>query len=363
MDIFGEDDGLDSSQFLEHFLTKETMAKKRAVLLINLGSPNSTSIEDVRRYLREFLMDPRVMDLPEWKRCLLVNLCILPFRPKKTAQAYKKIWQPNGSPLILISQELQKHLNDRLDITVELAMRYGIPTIKHTIKYLKKQGVQELYIIPLYPHYAMSSYETARVAAMEAVAKYTPYMKTKVLMPFYNDPAYIDALVESAKDYLQENTYDHLLFSFHGIPGSHLQKTDPSHAHCLCVTHCCQMKSPSHATCYRHQCFETVRAFVEKAGIPQEKYSISFQSRLGKNPWLEPYTDKVLEKFPKKGIKHLKVICPSFVADCLETLEEISIAGKFSFIEAGGESFEQIPCLNTHPAWINYLVNKIETWQ
>lgn len=336
------------------------MAKK-AALIVNLGSPDSTDIKDVYRYLKQFLMDPRVMNSAYIIRWMIVHGLILPFRPKQTAEAYKRIWLKEGSPLIICSKNLQGTISNAVDIDIELAMSYGNPSIPDAIKRLKDKGIEELFIIPLYPHYAMSSYETALVAVMKEIHKTVPYIKTTALQPFYQDAEYIHALVESSKPYLNKE-FDHLLFSFHGLPESHLRKSDPSQAHCLVIPDCCHTCNPAHATCYKHQCLQTVKHFIEKANIPEGKYSVSFQSRLGREPWLRPYTDQKFKELPQMGIKKLLVICPAFVSDCLETLEEIAMAGKETFIEAGGESFQQIPCLNTDPLWIQFLTNKIRSW-
>ncbi len=333
----------------------------KAVILLNLGSPDSTKVSDVRRYLREFLMDRRVLDAPAPIRWLIVNGLILPFRPKQSAEAYSRVWREDGSPLILTSIALQKALQARLDVPVELAMRYGSPSIPEAVERLKANGTRELFIVPLYPHYAMSSYETVVVRLMEELAAQAPEIHTSLLQPFHEDPAYIEALVESARPYLQE-PYDKLLFSFHGIPERHLRKSDPSHAHCLKCPDCCNTPHPAHATCYRHQCMTTVQRFVERAGIAEDKYFVSFQSRLGRDPWLTPYTDQTLERFGEEGVERLRVICPAFVSDCLETLEEISMEGRESFLEAGGKDFEQIPCLNEHPAWVGFLKDQVDAW-
>lgn len=334
---------------------------KKGVLLVNLGSPDSTEVSDVRKYLKEFLSDPRVIDSSPLARWIVVNWFILPFRPKETAKAYRKIWKPEGSPLVLSSEKVRDLVAEKVDMPIELAMRYGKPSIPSAIKQLRRQGIDKLFIILLYPHYAMSSYETALVAVMEEIEKTAPTIKTTTLQPFYKDEGYIEAMVENARPYL-EKEHDHLLFSFHGIPESHLRKGDPSHAHCLTVPDCCKTCNPAHATCYKHQCLETMRHFVELAKIPEGKYSHSFQSRLGREPWLKPYTDHKFLEFPKKGIKKLLVISPAFVSDCLETLEELAMAGKESFLKAGGESFELIHCMNEHPKWIQYLTDKITEW-
>lgn len=233
--------------------------------------------------------------------------------------------------------------------------------MEDAIAALRSQGVRELLIIPLYPHYAMSSYETAVVSAMDALSKHAPEIEPTILQPFYKDPGYIDALVQSALPYLEEE-YDKLLFSFHGIPERHLRKSDCSHAHCLSRPDCCEIRHPAHGTCYRHQCFVTAQAFAERAGLSDDQYEISFQSRLGRDPWLKPYTDHRLTELPQEDVRKLLVICPAFVSDCLETLEEIAMQGKESFLSAGGESFKQIPCLNCHPAWIEWLGGQIDNW-
>ena len=329
---------------------------KQGVLMINLGSPDSPSVPDVRRYLREFLMDGRVIDAPFPIRWAIVHLAILPYRPKPSAHAYASIWSPEGSPLVVTSKNVAKVVQDRLghEIPLELAMRYQNPSIESAVRKLKARGVTDLLVLPLFPHYAMSSFETAAVRAREVAVKFAPEMSVTVAPPYYNDPEYIAALVESARSHL-DSGYDKLLFSFHGIPERHLRKGDPTRCHCLKALDCCNVPSPAHATCYRAQCFATVGAFVAAARIPEGKYSVSFQSRLGRDPWLQPYTDKELERFGHEGVGKILVICPAFVSDCLETLEEIAMQGSESFLEAGGKEFGMIPCMNEHPRWIEGL--------
>ena len=324
----------------------------QGVLLVNLGSPNSPSVPDVRRYLREFLMDGRVLDVPWLIRFGIVYLAILPTRPKLSAHAYQQIWTPAGSPLIVTSQAVRTELQRRLPIPVALAMRYQNPSIAHALGNLRDQGVTECLVIPLFPHYAMSSYETAVVRVQELQAKIAPQMALRVQPPYYDNPDYVRALVGSAAEYLQQD-YDHLLFSFHGIPERHLRKSDPTGAHCLAQPNCCEGENPAHATCYRAQCYKTVAAFVKLAGV--KNYSVSFQSRLGRDPWLKPYTDLVLPRLAAAGVKQLLVICPAFVSDCLETIEEIRLRGRAAFIAAGGKDLRQIPCLNEHPLWLEAL--------
>jgi ferrochelatase len=219
---------------------------------------------------------------------------------------------------------------------------------------LRERGVDELFLIPLFPHYAMSSYESVVEQVKKIAVKLAPQMQIVVQPPYFDSPDYIAALVASAENHLRQS-YDHLLFSFHGVPERQIKKTDPTGGHCLVKENCCEVASPAHATCYRAQCFKTVTAFAAKAGIPAGKFSVSFQSRLGRDPWLKPYTDFELASLPRHGVEKLLVICPTFVSDCLETLEEIGIRGRKTFLSAGGKEFAQIPCLNGHPLWIAAL--------
>ena len=330
----------------------------KAILLVNLGSPDSPSVPDVRRYLNEFLMDGRVIDVAWPIRRFVVGMILIK-RPHESGEAYEKIWTKDGSPLVVSSRNVQKLLQARVSVPVELAMRYQNPSIESAVKKLAAKGVTETLLIPLFPHYAMSSYETAVVLVEEVAQKFAPQMKLTVQPPYYDHPAYIAALVASAQDYLKD--YDHLLFSYHGIPERHLLKSDPTGGHCLKVENCCEVESNGgrpqgpHATCYRAQCFATTREFVKLAGVPKEKYSVSFQSRLGKDPWLKPYTDYELARLPNEGKKRVLVICPAFVSDCLETIEEIGMRGCDQFMAGNGKEFTRIPCMNEHPAWIDAL--------
>ena len=329
---------------------------KEGVLLLNLGSPDSPEVRDVRRYLREFLMDGRVIDAPWPIRFCIVNFSILPTRPKHSAEAYKSIWTDEGSPLIVSSRRIQAALQDRLDIPVELAMRYQNPSIESAIKNLAGQGITRLLVIPLFPHYAMSSYETAAERARELARKIAPHIHLEVAPPYYDQPDYVAALVASASPYLAQN-HDHLLFSFHGLPERHLRKADPTGRHCMKVANCCEIPSPAHATCYRAQCLKTVRAFARATDLPENSCSVAFQSRLGGEPWIKPYTDVEIARVAKSGVKRLAVICPAFISDCLETLEEIGMRGREIFLQSGGEEFTLVPCLNDHPQWISALEN------
>jgi protoporphyrin/coproporphyrin ferrochelatase len=331
----------------------------KGVLLVNLGSPDSPSVPDVRRYLREFLMDGRVLDVNWLLRFCIVHFAILPSRPKQSAHAYRSIWTPQGSPLVVISRNVQAKLREKVALPVELAMRYQNPPIAGAVGRLAQKGVEELLVIPLFPHYAMSSYETAVERVKEVVAELAPQMKLTVQPPCYDHPDYVAALAGSAREFLAQD-YDHLLFSFHGLPERHLRQSDPTHGHCLKSPDCCETPNPAHATCYRAQCFKTVAAFVQLTGVPPAKYSIAFQSRLGRDPWLSPYTDLELVRLAGRGIKRLLVICPAFVSDCLETLEEIGIRGRENFLKAGGAQLELIPCLNEHPLWLAALAGMVD---
>jgi ferrochelatase len=283
-----------------------------------------------------------------------VHFGILPKRPVESAHAYSTIWTEEGSPLVVTSRHVQALLQERLTVPVELAMRYQNPSIVHAVTALAAQGVKETLLIPLFPHYAMSSYETAVVRVREVVDRVAPGMRLDVQPPYYDQPDYVAALVDSASDALAA-PHDHVLFSFHGIPERHLKKSDPTGRHCLASPDCCERPSAAHGTCYRAQCFATVRAFVEQAGIPAGRYSVAFQSRLGKDPWMRPYTDEELTRLASSGVRSLVVLCPAFVADCLETLEEIGMRGRDSFLGAGGTSMTMVPCLNEHPRWLQAL--------
>ena len=334
--------------------------KKRGILLMNLGSPESTSTKDVRKYLNEFLMDERVIDIPYLQRLLLVKGIIVPFRAPKSAAAYKTIWTDKGSPLVETTRQLKNALQKIVDEPVEIAMRYGSPNPTEGFNKLLQQqpGLEEVIAVPLYPHYAMSSFETAVEQAKQIHKKNNYSFTLKFVKPFYNDAPYIHALSERIKPFLKE-AYDHILFSYHGVPQRHIKKSDITGCHCLQKENCCEVASPAHDFCYRHQCFTTTKLVTEKAGIPTNKFSISFQSRLGKG-WLEPFTDIRLEEMPKEGIKKLLIICPAFVSDCLETLEEIADRGKEIFMEAGGESYKMIPCLNVEPLWVEALAGLVK---
>jgi ferrochelatase len=334
-----------------------------AVLLLNLGSPDSTSVPDVKRYLREFLGDERVIDKPgsRFLRKALVNGIIIPARASKSAHAYASIWTPDGSPLVVTSRQTQAKLQARSPLPVELAMNYGNPSIPDALRRLAAQGVDRLLLFPQYPHYAMSSWETVVAKVHREAALLAPGLKIECVQPYFADADFIEALVASARPYLQQ-PHDHLLFSYHSIPVRHLTKADTSRAHCQVVADCCNTCSPSHATCYKAQVTRTTHEFARTAGLDPKKWSISFQSRIAGEPWLTPYTDHLFEELPKQGKKRLLVITPAFVTDCLETLEEIRVEGAEQFKEAGGTEFTHIPCLNDQSMWIDFLERRVRAW-
>jgi len=336
---------------------------KKGVLLVNLGSPDSTKIKDIKKYLDEFLMDERVIDMAYWKRFLLVKGIILNTRPKKTAAAYQKVWWKEGSPLIVLSDRFYKKVKDKIIIPVALAMRYGSMSIELGLKELHEKGVEEILLIPLYPHFAMSSYETVEVKTIEIQKKLYPNIKIDTFPVFYNKPDYIKAMANNIKKELGTLKFDYILFSYHGIPERHIFNSDITNSHCKLDASCCKTLSKAHETCYRHQCFETTNEIVKLLDLKEGTYGNSFQSRLLKDPWLKPYTDFEFEKLAQNGVENLIVITPSFVTDCLETLEEIAIEGKKQFLEAGGKKYKHIPCLNDNDEWVDTACNWIVNWE
>lgn len=335
----------------------------KGVLFVNLGSPDSTSTEDVKKYLDEFLMDPRVIDIPKALRAFVVKGIILNTRPKKSAEAYKKIWWKEGSPLIVLSERFKNKVQDAINIPVALAMRYGSMTIEKGFQELVDKGVNRVLLVPLYPQFAMSTTETVIVKAEEVQQEFFPEIELEYLPPFYKEPGYIRVLSDSIRDSLQGKTHEHILFSYHGVPVSHIKKGDVTNNHCKLDASCCQTDSKAHEFCYRHQCLEVTRLVAKEMGLQEGSYSTSFQSRLGIDPWMQPFTAKTIEDYAKKGIKNLAVVTPAFVSDCLETLEEIAMEGKEIFLAAGGESLIPIPCLNDRDDWVEQMVRWIEKWR
>lgn len=329
----------------------------RAVLLANLGSPDAPETRPVRRYLNQFLMDPYVIQLPWPLRRLIVSLFVLPSRPKASAEAYQSVWLPEGSPLIVLSERLKTALQDKIKLPLEIAMRYGNPSIEQQLlKLCADNSINEILFMPLYPHYADSTVTTSVEEARRVIRKHQLDVQLRVVQPFYDNPDYIETLVKSAQPYLDQE-YDHIVFSYHGLPESHITKLDKSGTHCLKQENCCQTPHPAHKTCYRYQVMRTTQCFALQAGLASNRYSVAFQSRLGRAKWLGPNTEDRLTELAQQGAKKVLVICPAFVTDCLETLEEIAIRGEEVFQQAGGESLTLIPCLNDHPAWVDLLAD------
>ncbi len=334
----------------------------KGILLVNLGSPDSPDPKDVKKYLGEFLMDERVIDIPLVARTALVKGIILNTRPKQSAAAYKKIWWDEGSPLIVISERLQNKIQQQVDVPVGLAMRYGSMSIKKGLQELVDKGVDDVLIFPLYPQFAMATTETILVLA-EALRKTNfPDLKIESVPAFYNKPDYIEVLSNSIKRHLEDKNYEHLLFSYHGVPERHIKKSDVTKSHCKIDGSCCITPSKAHEFCYRHQCLEVTRLVAKKLHLEEGTYSTSFQSRLGFDPWLLPYTDRTIERLGKQGVKNMAIVTPAFVSDCLETLEEIAMEGEELFHEVGGKEFTTIPCLNDDAEFVDLLANWISNW-
>lgn len=333
------------------------MNKRTAILLINLGTPDSPSVKDVRKYLTQFLNDPRVIDLSWIKRKILVNGIIVPLRAPKSAKEYARLWKLNNgtSPLmehgINLKNKLQKLYPE--NVTVELAMRYGSPSIPDVLAKMQKENYDSIVVVPLYPHYASSSTGTVVEEVMNVISKWWTIPDIKIVGQFYDHPAFIKAFVEVAKKYNPAN-YDHILFSYHGLPERHVDKvyfdSKP------CADHNCEHEiTKENKFCYKAACYETTRLLAKEMGVSIDKCSTSFQSRLGRDPWIKPYTDHVLEDLAKKGYKNLLVFSPAFVADCLETLIEIGHEYKEQYMEHGGENLQLAESLNSNDVWVNAL--------
>jgi ferrochelatase len=324
------------------------------LLLINLGTPDEPTTPAVRRYLREFLGDPRVLDINPIGRALLLNLVILPRRPAKSAHAYQLIWdRERGSPLKYHSVDLAAGVTAALGDSwrVELAMRYGSPSIQAGLDALYAAKVDKIVVLPLFPQHAMSSTETAVARVEELHAKKQGAPPLVQVPAFHDDPGFLDAFAAVGAPVLAEQQPDHVLFSFHGLPVRQIVKTDVTKGHCFSSPSCCDtLTSPN---CYRAQSYATARALAERLSLPADKYTVCFQSRLGRTPWIQPYTDVVLDEIAAKGIKKLAVFCPAFVADCLETLEEIGMRAVDQFKAKGGEQLVLVPSLNSSPAWVS----------
>jgi len=332
------------------------------VLLVNLGSPDAPTPRAVRRYLREFLGDPRVLDLPALPRRLLLEGVILPTRPRRSAAAYAQVWGPEGAPLLAHGRALRDALARRLGagFVVELAMRYGTPAIAPALERLAEADCRRIVVVPLFPQYAAAATGSALEAVYRAAGARWNVPPLDAIESFYDEPGFVRALATVARELPAEHRADHLLLSFHGLPERQVRKSDPSGAHCLASNDCCAAIGPANRACYRAQCVATSQALARALGVRDEDWTLSFQSRLGRTPWIRPYTDEILPFLRERGVRRLAVMCPSFVADCLETLEEIGLRAREQWLALGGEAFVLVPCLNAHPAWVETLAGWVE---
>lgn len=314
--------------------------QKVGVLLLNLGTPDATDFWSVRRYLKEFLSDPRVIETPKWLWWPILNLVILTFRPKKAGHAYEMVWdkERNDSPLRVITKDQTAALAERMagdGVMVDYAMRYGNPSTQSVLERMQAAGCQKILLVPLYPQYSATTTATANDKAFDALRKMRWQPAVRTAPAYFEDPKYIETLSNSIRDGVAKLDFepDLVITSYHGMPVDYLQKGDPYHC----------------------QCFKTSRLVREYLGWPKEKLMVTFQSRFGPTEWLQPYTDKTLEALPGKGIKKVAILAPAFSADCIETLEEIAMGGKETFLEAGGEQFAYIPCLNASPEGMDMI--------
>jgi ferrochelatase len=329
---------------------------KKGILLVNLGTPDSPEVKDVKKYLDQFLMDERVIDIPKLNRTLLVKGIIVPFRSPKTAKLYKEIWDEKGSPLLHYSKIQAQLLQEKLgsNYQVELAMRYQSPSIAQALQNLKDGLVESIKVIPMFPQYASASTGSVMQLVMELVAKWPTIPPISFVNSFHDNKQMIEVFAENARKHGVEN-YDHVLFSFHGLPERQLLKCDHTGSYCLKADHCCDDFNDTNKFCYSAQGHHTASLLANELGLPKEKYTVCFQSRLGKEPWVQPYTTDVLKKLASEGKKKLLVFSPAFVADCLETLYEITVEYHEEFRGLGGEKVQLVESLNDHPKFIEAL--------
>ena len=331
---------------------------KTGLLLLNLGTPDSPEPADVRRYLDEFLSDARVLDIPAWKRRLVLELFILPRRPKASGEAYAKIWTERGSPLLFHSRDLVARVQEKLgpEIVVDLAMRYGNPSIPAALERFRVAGIDRIVLFPLYPQYASASTGSTIERVFEEAGRRwnTPFLQ--VIPPFYDHPGYIDAFAAVAEPVVREVRPERVLFSFHGLPERQVQKSDETGDHCLRRDDCCDAIGKANRNCYRAQCTRTARLLADRMGVPEPQRVLCFQSRLGRTPWIKPYTDLLVRTLAQDGVKRAVILSPGFVADCLETLEELGIRAAADFRAHGGERLQLVPSLNATPAWVDAVV-------
>ena len=332
------------------------LQNNEGVLLINLGSPKELNKKSVREYLRVFLSDDNVVDLPKFFQQLILRLFILPFRPKNTLEAYEKIWTKDGSPLIISTESIAKKLTKKTGWNVEIAMRYEDPSIEQALKNFEKKGINKIYVISLYPHNAMATTVTTELETRHVAMNISNDFELIFTKPFFDNEEYINAMVNSIKPYVESETYDKIIFSYHGLPMSQL---DEVYENGRCDDRECEdgVQGDNHH-CYRATCYETTKLLVEKIGINSSKTITAFQSRLD-SKWVKPFSDKVLEQFAEEGVKNVLVVSPSFTGDCLETIIEIGDEYKELFIEKGGQKLDYVPSLNSNDSWVRCIVNII----
>jgi len=334
---------------------------KTGVLIVNLGTPDSPDTPDVRRYLREFLMDGRVIDIPYVSRWMLINFIIAPFRAPKSAKVYKELWTEEGSPLKTYGYAVEEMLQKALgrDYVVKLAMRYQNPSIEHGLAELQKLGLSKITVIPFFPQYASASTGSVYEEVMRVLATWQVMPELRFVNRFLDHPKFIEGFVQLGKKYLSERKYDHILFSYHGLPERQILKGDVTHKQCK-LGSCCDTLNRHNQFCYRAQCFETTRLLVKELGLAEGTYTTSFQSRLGRTPWIKPYTDEVIKELAARGIKSVLAFSPSFVADCLETTIEIGDEYRELFEEVGGEHWQLVESLNDSEIWVETLVDLVK---
>jgi ferrochelatase len=335
-----------------------TLPARDGLLLVNLGTPDSPAVTDVRRYLREFLSDPRIIDIPAALRRALLEVVILPRRPRRSAEAYASIWTAEGSPLLVHGRALQARLAERLGdgVRVELAMRYGQPRLRDALARLRAEGVRQVVVLPLFPQYSAAAWGSAVAAVYRAAHRHWDVPPLAVVPPFFDDPGFLAAQAARARPVLDELAPERVVISFHGLPVRQVLRSDVSGRHCLASGDCCERPGAALATCYRAQCLATARGIANALGLPDDRWEATFQSRLGRAAWLEPYTDVHVRELAGAGVRRLAVLCPSFVADCLETLEEIGLRADEDFRAAGGERLVLVPSLNAEPEWVEVIL-------
>ena len=335
------------------------MAQQTGFMLINLGTPDAPETGPVRRYLREFLSDPRVLDIPAPLRAFLLNAIILPTRPKASAAAYRKVWTDRGSPLLYHGLDLGKKVGDILgdSCSVRLAMRYGNPSISAVLDDFRSQGIDRIVAFPLFPQYSSAAFGSAVEKLFVEANKRWNLPTISVIPPYYDHPAFIRAFAAVARPVFESLNPDYVVMSYHGVPERQIRRGDDSGGqHCLRNDDCCAKIGFANRNCYRAQCFASSRALAAELGLDANGYEVTFQSRLGRDPWIQPYTDDRVEKLAHDGKKRLALLCPAFTADCLETIEEIGMEAREEFIEAGGDDLRLVPSLNSTDEWARAVV-------